>query len=172
MLQLLYSEPRYGSLQFMFSRGKLCKLSRTFKIYNRQFIHFARIPVEFVARLWDLSTQKYNNFSIAAVILGYVVLISQRTMFSCTQHVVLKYTQIWHWFCVFIASLVEAWFKYIVMLCPLNVVLKLNRFVNVTSSFNIRGDYFKARYFSMPLACCFFTNQLTGFFVPLHNVYT
>ena len=158
MLQLLYSEPRYGSLQFMFSRGKLCKLSRTFKIYNRQFIHFARIPVEFIARLWDLSTQKY------------LVLISQRTMFSCKQHVVLKYTQIWHWFCVFTTSLVEAWFKYIMMLCPLNVVLKLNRFVNVTSSFNIRGEYFKARYFSMPLACCFFTNQLTGFFVPLHNV--
>ena len=29
------------------------------------------------------------------------------------------------------------------MLCPLNVVLKLNRFVNVTCSFNIRGEYFK-----------------------------
>ena len=35
----------------MFSKGKLCKLSRTFKMYNRQFIQFARIPVEFVARL-------------------------------------------------------------------------------------------------------------------------
>ena len=53
----------------MFSNGKLCKLSRTFKIVNRQFIQFARIPVEFVARLSDMSTQKYNNFSIAAVIL-------------------------------------------------------------------------------------------------------
>ena len=95
---------------------------------------------------------------------------SQRTMFSCTQHVVFKYIQIWPWFCVFITSLVEAWFKYIMMLCPLNVVLKLNRFVNVTCSFNIRGEYFKAQYFSIPLACCFFTNQLTGFFVPLHNV--
>ena len=91
-------------------------------------------------------------------------------MFSCTQHVAFKYIQIWHWFCVFITSLVEAWFKYIMMLCPLNVVLKLNRFVNVTCSFNIRGEYFKARFFSIPLACCFFTNQLTGFFVPLHNV--
>ena len=58
------------------------------------------------------------------------------------------------------------------MLCPLNVVLKLNRFVNVTCSFNIRGEYFKAWYFSIPLACCFFTNQLTGFFVPLHNVFS
>ena len=38
--------------------------------YSRQFIQFARIPVEFVARWWDLSTKKYNNFSIAAVILG------------------------------------------------------------------------------------------------------
>ena len=55
------------------------------------------------------------------------------------------------------------------MLCPLNVVLKLNRFVNVTCSFNIGGEYFKAQYFSIPLACCFFTNQLTGFFVPLHS---
>ena len=60
----------------MFSKGKLCKLSRTFKMYNRQFIQYARIPVEFVARLWGLSTQKYNNFSIAAVILGYLLLIS------------------------------------------------------------------------------------------------
>ena len=67
MISLLYSGPRYGSVQFMFSNGKLCKLSRTFKIVNRQFIQFARIPVEFVARLWDMSTQKYNNFSIAAV---------------------------------------------------------------------------------------------------------
>ena len=34
------------------------------------------------------------------------------------------------------------------MLCPLtDVDLKLNHFVNVTCSFNIRGEYFKARYF-------------------------
>ena len=39
------------------------------------------------------------------------------------------------------------------MLCPLNVVLKLNRFVNVTCSFNITGEYFEAQYFSIPLAC-------------------
>ena len=56
------------------------------------------------------------------------------------------------------------------MLCPLNVILKLNRFVNVTCSFNITGEYFEAQYFSTPLACCFLTNQLTGVFVPLHNV--
>ena len=48
------------------------------------------------------------------------------------------------------------------MLCPLNVVLKLDRFVNVSCSFNIIEEYFKARYFSIPLACCFFTNQLTN----------
>ena len=41
------------------------------------------------------------------------------------------------------------------MLCPLNVVLKLNRFVNVICSFNTRGEYFKGRCFSIPLACCF-----------------
>ena len=35
----------------MFSKGKLCKLSRTFKMYNRQFVQSARIHVEFVARL-------------------------------------------------------------------------------------------------------------------------
>ena len=58
--------------------------------------------------------------------------------------------------------------KYVMMLCALNVILKLNRFVNVTSSFNIRGEYFKRRYFSILLACCFFANQLTIFFVPLH----
>ena len=55
------------------------------------------------------------------------------------------------------------------ILCPLNVALKLNRFVYVTCSFNIRGECFKAGYFTIPLACCFFTNQLTGLFVPLHN---
>ena len=34
------------------------------------------------------------------------------------------------------------------MLCPLtDVDLKLNSFVNVTCSCNIRGEYFKARYF-------------------------
>ena len=39
-------------------------------MFNRQFIQLARlIPVEFVARLSDMSTQKYYNFSIAAVIL-------------------------------------------------------------------------------------------------------
>ena len=27
------------------------------------------------------------------------------------------------------------------MLCPLNVVLKLDRFVNVSCSFNIRGEH-------------------------------
>ena len=42
-------------------------------------------------------------------------------------------------------------------------------FVKVTCNFNIRGEYFKARYFSIQLAYCFFTNQLTGFFMPLHN---
>ena len=41
------------------------------------------------------------------------------------------------------------------MLCPLNVVLKLDRFVNVSCSFNIIGDYF-----SIPLACCFFTKPI------------
>ena len=45
-------------------------------MYNKQFVQFVRIPVEFVARVWDLSTQNYNNFSIAAVILGYLLLIS------------------------------------------------------------------------------------------------
>ena len=69
MISLLYSGPRYGSVQFLFSKGKLCKLSRTFKIYNRQFVQFARIPVEFVARLWDMSTQKYNIFSIKTMLV-------------------------------------------------------------------------------------------------------
>ena len=52
------------------------------------------------------------------------------------------------------------------MLCPLNVVLELSRFVNVTFSVNIGGEYFKAQYFSILLACCLFTNQLTGFSGP------
>ena len=51
-------------------------------------------------------------------------------MFSCAQHAFIKYVQIRLW--VFIAPLVEALFKYVIMLCPLNVDLLLNRFVNVT----------------------------------------
>ena len=43
-------------------------------------------------------------------------------MFSCTQHVFFKCTQIWHCFWAG-TSLVEAWFKYVMMLCPLNVGL-------------------------------------------------
>ena len=93
---------------------------------------------------------------------------SQGTMFSFTQLVVFKHIQIWHWFWVFTTSLVEAW-KYIMMLYPLNVVLELNRFVNVTCGLNIRGEYFKALYYSISSACWFFTNQLTGVFVPLHK---
>ena len=52
----------HGSVLNMSSRGNLCKLSRTLKMYNTQFIQFARIPVEFVACLQDMSTQKYQNF--------------------------------------------------------------------------------------------------------------
>ena len=60
------------------------------------------------------------------------------------------------------------WFKQVMMLCPLNVGLKLNRFVNMTCSFfNIRGGYFNARYFfnTIVFIIRFFTNQLTG-----HNI--
>ena len=57
----------------------------------------------------------------------------QSTMFSCAQHAFFKYVQIRLWlFWVFIAPLVEALFKYVIMLCPLNVDLLLNRFVNGT----------------------------------------
>ena len=38
--------PRYGSVQFFFSTGKMCKFSRS--SYNRQLIQFVQIPVEFV----------------------------------------------------------------------------------------------------------------------------
>ena len=47
----------------------------------------------------------------------------QWAMSSSTQHAPFKYIQNWHWFWVFITSLVEAWFKYLMMLCPLNVSL-------------------------------------------------
>ena len=45
---LLCSRPRYGSVQYMFSTGKMCKFSRT--LNNRQLIQFTRIPAEFVVR--------------------------------------------------------------------------------------------------------------------------
>ena len=47
----------------------------------------------------------------------------QWTMSSSAQHASFKYIQNWHWFWVFITSLVEKWFKYLMMLCPLNVSL-------------------------------------------------
>ena len=47
----------------------------------------------------------------------------QWAMSSSAQHASFKYIRNWHWFWVFITSLVEAWFKYLMMLCPLNVSL-------------------------------------------------
>ena len=47
----------------------------------------------------------------------------QWAMRSSAQHASFKYIQNWHWFWVFITSLVEAWFKYLMMLCPWNVSL-------------------------------------------------
>ena len=47
----------------------------------------------------------------------------QWAMSSSAQHASFKYIQNWHWFWVFITSLVEKWFKYLMMLCPLNVSL-------------------------------------------------
>ena len=38
--------PRYGSVQFFSSTGKMCKFSRS--SYNGQLIQFVQIPVEFV----------------------------------------------------------------------------------------------------------------------------
>ena len=57
--------PRYGSVQYMFSTGKTCKLNRT--LYNTQLIQFARIPAEFVIRLKRYQYgMKVITFSIAA----------------------------------------------------------------------------------------------------------
>ena len=53
---------RYGSVQFLFSTGKMCKYSRT--LYNRQLIQFSRIPVEFVVRFL-----RYNNKIIIIIII-------------------------------------------------------------------------------------------------------
>ena len=53
------------------------------------------------------------------------------------------------------------------MLCPLNVGLKPNRFVNVTCSFLISEEsILKLDILFDTIAFRFFTNQLTGFFVP------
>ena len=56
---------RYGSVQYMFSTGKKCKLNRT--LYNTQLIQFARIPAEFVIRFKRYQYRmKVITFSIAA----------------------------------------------------------------------------------------------------------
>ena len=62
MISLLCSGQIYGSVQFLFSKGKMCKFSRT--LYNRQFIQFARIPVEFVVRFirYDCSKSRESNY--------------------------------------------------------------------------------------------------------------
>ena len=66
------SGPRYGSIQYMFSRGKMCKFNRT--LYNTQLIQFARIPAEFVVRFIRYQYRvKVITFSIAA---QYLLLIS------------------------------------------------------------------------------------------------
>ena len=45
----------------MFSKGKLCKLSRTFKMYNRQFVQFARIDLVsvYISTLVCLEVRKW-----------------------------------------------------------------------------------------------------------------
>ena len=59
--------------------------------------------------------------------------ISVQLRFSCAQHAFFEYVQIRLWFFwVFIAPMVEALFKYVIMLCPVNVDFILNRLVNVT----------------------------------------
>ena len=64
---------RYGSIHFLFSIRKIGNFSRT--LYNRQFIKFARIPVEFVARFirFYQNCVKVITFSMAA---KYLLLIS------------------------------------------------------------------------------------------------
>ena len=62
--RLLCTGPRYGSVQYIFSTGKKCKLNRT--LYNTQLIQFARIPVEFVVRFIRYQYRmKVMTFSIA-----------------------------------------------------------------------------------------------------------
>ena len=69
---------RYGSIHFLFSIRKMGNFSRT--LYNRQFIKFARIPVEFVARLirFYQNCVKVVTFSMAA---KYLLLISSYSFF-------------------------------------------------------------------------------------------
>ena len=69
---LLCSGLRYGSVQFLFSTGKMCKFSRT--IYNRQLIQFARIPVEFVVRF--IVYQNWVKVITSSMTASYLLLIS------------------------------------------------------------------------------------------------
>ena len=82
----------------MFSKGKLCKLSRTFKMYNRQFVQFARIDLVSVyistlvclevRKLFGLigSLQKTNQVAIGSIRvfwkLGCVFINVYRTIFD------------------------------------------------------------------------------------------
>ena len=69
--QLLCTGPKYGSVQYMFSTGKMCKFNRT--LYNTKLIQFARIPAEFVVLFIRYQYRvKIITFSIAA---QYLLLI-------------------------------------------------------------------------------------------------
>ena len=56
--------PRYGSVQFFSSTGKMCKFSRS--SYNGQLIQFVQIPVEFVVCFIRYQNCMTVTFSIAA----------------------------------------------------------------------------------------------------------
>ena len=73
--------------------------------------------------MWMCYLQIVTYFIYFFIFWGLHDLRVQWAMSSSAQHASFKYIQNWHWFWVFITSLVEAWFKYLMMLCPLNVSL-------------------------------------------------
>ena len=76
---------KYGSVQFLFSTGIIGTL------YNRQLIHFAHIPVEFVIRLLRYQNgAKLITFSITAY---YLLLISRYS--SCLRDLRVQFLELY-----------------------------------------------------------------------------
>ena len=88
-IQLLCSGPRYCSVHFLLSTGRMCKFSRT--LYNRQLIQFARIPVEFVVRFIRYQNRvKVMTFFTAA---QYLLLISPYS--SCLRDLRVQFLELY-----------------------------------------------------------------------------
>ena len=85
-IELLCSGPRYGSIQCLFSTGKLCKFSKT--LYNRQLIQFMRISVELVLRFMISKSRESNYIFRSCLVSAFDIAV--RFMFMRSQSAILR----------------------------------------------------------------------------------